>query len=139
MCKWLTCCLFTCNMPTTNSSLNPGQIITLILLLWYYIFGINRRITFQKLTRNCRIGTLHTTFKHIHLERLNICFNKCVHSSPHGVDQFTDISVSVFDMNSYESSMQSLYLTAWNCLPRFSANKVTGKRRCLGQCFTRTL
>lgn len=39
-------------------------------------------------------------------------------------------SVTVDDMSSYEPSMQSLYPPAWNCLPRFSANKVTGKRRC---------
>lgn len=37
--------------------------------------------------------------------------------------------VIVYDMTSYESSMQSLYPPAWNCLPRFSANKVTGKTK----------
>lgn len=37
--------------------------------------------------------------------------------------------VIVYDMNSYESSMQSLYPPAWNCLPHFSANKVTGKTK----------
>lgn len=35
-------------------------------------------------------------------------------------------------MSSYESCMQSLYPPVWNCLPRFSPDKVTGERRCFG-------
>lgn len=42
-----------------------------------------------------------------------------------GVDQYTDTSVCVFDMNRVEASMQSLYPPAWNCLPHLSADKVT--------------
>lgn len=49
-----------------------------------------------------------------------------------GVDQYTDTSVCVFDMNSIEASMQSLYPPAWNCLPHLSADKVTGKMMMFG-------
>lgn len=105
-----------------------SNITTLVLFIWYR-WTYHASEADQKL---CSTGALHPTFKHIHLWRLNICCDKCAYSSSHAVDQFTDASLSVSDMNSYESSMQSLYPPAWNCLPRFSTDKVTGKRRCFG-------
>lgn len=120
--KFVICC----NMPTADSSVNPGHIIA---LLFAYEPLVGCRSILMDLLQSCvEWGLCSTTLKRIHVERLNICRNTCAYSFPRAVSWFKDVHLSVYDMNSYEVAMQSLYPPSWSCLPHLSANTMTGKR-----------